>query len=151
MTIPRYLLEKHFAGDLRMIRAMEDQSQAVTDGVAATSALQDATVIVLSPNGDFTNERVLEVGDGIKVEITDDTVKLSVQNVAMVNGYPVTLNANSPANLILPVGATLVAGEYPMFDVSTLGNYANDAAAAAGGVVVGQAYRNGSTFCVRVT
>lgn len=29
-------------------------------------------------------------------------------------------------------------------------SYANDAAAAAGGVAVGQMYRNGSTVCVRI-
>jgi hypothetical protein len=33
----------------------------------------------------------------------------------------------------------------------SLGNYANDAAAATGGVVVGGLYRNGSTIQVRVT
>jgi hypothetical protein len=33
----------------------------------------------------------------------------------------------------------------------TLGNYANDAAAATGGVLVGGLYRNGSTIQVRVT
>jgi hypothetical protein len=33
----------------------------------------------------------------------------------------------------------------------SLGNYANDAAASAGGVLVGGLYRNGSTIQVRVT
>ena len=33
----------------------------------------------------------------------------------------------------------------------TLSNYANDTAAAAGGVAVGQLYRNGSVIQVRVT
>jgi hypothetical protein len=32
-----------------------------------------------------------------------------------------------------------------------LGNFANDAAAAAGGVVIGQFYRNGSVVQIRVT
>lgn len=32
----------------------------------------------------------------------------------------------------------------------TLGNYANDAAAAAGGILIGQLYRNGSVVQVRV-
>lgn len=34
---------------------------------------------------------------------------------------------------------------------SALGNYADDAAAAAGGVAVGELYRNGSVVQVRVT
>jgi hypothetical protein len=153
VTIPRYLLAKHFAGDERMIRAMEDQSKTVTDGVAATSALADATVIVLSPNGDFTNERVLEVGDGIKIEITDDTVKLSADSVAFTEGYPVTLIAQGLTALILPLTGTLVSGTNPQLDVTTLVNYANDAAAAAGTppVEIGQLYRNGSVVMVRVS
>jgi hypothetical protein len=150
MTIPRYLLNLHFKGDERMIRAMEDQSKVVTDGVAATSALADATVLVLSPNGDFTNERVLQVGDGISIEITDDTVKLSAENVAFTQGYVVTLIPQGETTLFLPLSGTLVAGENPQLDVTTLGNYANDAAAAGGGVVVGQLYRNGSIVMVRV-
>lgn len=33
---------------------------------------------------------------------------------------------------------------------ASLGNYASDAAAATGGVAVGQPYRNGSAICVRI-
>lgn len=36
-------------------------------------------------------------------------------------------------------------------DLGSLGDYANDAAAAAGGVVVGGFYRNGSVLMVRVS
>jgi hypothetical protein len=52
----------------------------------------------------------------------------------------------------LPIGGQQVAslgqtgGAY-----SSLGNYANDAAAAAGGVAVGALYRNGSVVQVRVS
>jgi hypothetical protein len=42
--------------------------------------------------------------------------------------------------------ATLVAA----LDPATLHNYANDAAAATGGVVVGGLYRNGSVLMIRV-
>jgi len=35
--------------------------------------------------------------------------------------------------------------------ISLLGNFANDAAAAAGGVVIGGFYRNGSVLQIRVT
>lgn len=35
--------------------------------------------------------------------------------------------------------------------ITTLGNYANDAAAAVGGVAVNQLYRNGSAVQVRVS
>jgi hypothetical protein len=154
MTIPRWLLNKHFGGDERMIRAMEDQSQSVTDGVAATSALADATVIVLSPNGDFTNERVLQVGDGIAMEITDDAVILSVQNVALTQAFPVTFLAQGLTNLVLPVAGTLVSSDSPTVDVNTLGAYTDDTAAATAGVPVGGLYRNSaspSQLMVRVS
>jgi len=154
MSIPRYLLDKHFNGDQRMIRAMEDQSRTVDDGVAATSALADATVIVLSPNGDFTNERVLKVGDGISIEITDDAVTLSVQNVAMVEGDGLTLITQGETQLILPLTGTVMVGESPKVDVTTLGAYADDAAAATAGVPVGGLYRNSaatSQLMVRVS
>jgi len=154
MSIPRYLLDKHFNGDQRMIRAMEDQSRTVDDGVAATSALADATVIVLSPNGDFTNERVLKVGDGISIEITDDAVTLSVQNVAMVEGDALTLITQGATQLILPLTGTVMVGESPKVDVTTLGAYADDAAAAAAGVPVGGLYLNSaatSQLMVRVS
>ena len=133
-----------------MIAAMEEHTASVTDNVAATAALKDATVIVLSPNGDFTNERVLEVGDGISIEVTDSTVKLSVENVAVTQGYPVTLLPQGVTTLILPLSGTLMSSESPMVDASTLGNYANDAAAATGGVPVNGVYRNGSALMVRV-
>src|SRR6185437_6490255 len=154
MSIPRYLLDKHFNGDQRMIRAMEDQSRTVDDGVAATSALADATVIVLSPNGDFTNERVLKVGDGISIEITDDAVTLIVQNVAMVEGDALTLITQGATQLILPLTGTVMVGESPKVDVTTLGAYADDAAAATAGVPVGGLYRNSaapSQLMVRVS
>jgi hypothetical protein len=133
---------------------MEDQSQSVTDGVAATSALADATVIVLSPNGDFTNERVLQVGDGIAMEITDDAVILSVQNVALTQAFPVTFLAQGLTNLVLPVAGTLVSSDSPTVDVNTLGAYTDDTAAAAAGVPVGGLYRNAaspSQLMVRVS
>ena len=151
MSIPRYLLAKHFPGDERMIRAMEDQSRTVDDGVAATSALADATVIVLSPNGDFTNERVLQVGDGIRIEISDDAVTLSVENVAVAQGYPITFISAGETQLIVPLSGTVMVGESPKVDVTTLGNFTDDAAAATGGVAVGQLYRNGSVIMCRVS
>lgn len=46
-----------------------------------------------------------------------------------------------------------VAGQLnPFFQrLASLPNYANDAAAAAGGVEIGELYRNGSVVMVRVT
>ena len=164
MKIPRQLLEKYFGADPRMMRAMEEQSTAIetnTEAVADTQALKDATVIVLSANGDFTNERVLEIGEGIAIEITDTTVKLSTQSVARTQDYEVTFAPPAGGiTLLLPAEGTLVSDVTPAVlenkslkapTLQSIPNYANDAAAAAGGVLVGQVYRNVSALMVRVT
>lgn len=53
----------------------------------------------------------------------------------------------------IPDWMRIVAGQLnPFFQrLSSLPNYANDAAAATGGVKVGELYRNGSIVMVRVT
>lgn len=45
---------------------------------------------------------------------------------------------------------TLSRDKWGRTEFASLGNYADDAAAAAGGVAVGQLYRNGSVVMVRV-
>lgn len=45
----------------------------------------------------------------------------------------------------------LSASGYMVFPIGNVGNYANDAAAAAGGVPVGGVYRNASVMMIRVT
>lgn len=47
-------------------------------------------------------------------------------------------------------GATSLDQSGVVFISATLGNYANDAAAASGGVPVGGLYRNGSVLMIRV-
>ena len=43
------------------------------------------------------------------------------------------------------------AGVFSTASITTLGNFANDTAAASGGVAVNQLYRNGSVVQVRVS
>lgn len=160
--LPRDLLAKHFGGDLRMIAAFEEQDEAVqaaSSSVEATGAMKDATVVVLSANGDFTNERVLEVGEGIRIEITAATVKLSVENIALTRDHKATLIPPAEVILFLPPEGTLVSAESPALlenktysapRLADIPNFVNDAAAAAGGVEVGQVYRNASVLMVRV-
>lgn len=155
-------LAQFFGNNPRLLRAFEDQSIAVQDAaesIGATAALKDATVIVLSANGDFTNERVLEIGDGIDVEITDTAVRLSVKDVARTQDFGVTFVPPAEVELFLPPEGTLVAAEIETTllkktinapKLSGLGNYANDAAAAGGGVPVTGMYRNGSVLMIRV-
>ena len=137
----------------RLLRAFEDQAQAVEDAtssVADTSAMKDATVIVLSANGDFTNERVLEVGEGIDIEITADRVRLSVKEVARTQDHDVTFVPPAEAVLFLPPDGTLLSDTVLAGDdvFAGLGVYANDAAANGGGVPIRGAYINSATGAV---
>lgn len=155
-------LAQFFGGNPRLLSAFEDQAVAVeaaTGGLETTQALKDATVIVLSANGDFTNERVLEVSDDIGIEITETTVKLTVKDVARTQGGDVVFVPPADVELFLPPEGTLVAAEIAATllkktldapKLTGLGNYANDAAAAAGGVPVTGMYRNGSVLMIRV-
>jgi hypothetical protein len=114
---------------------------------------------VLSANGDFTNERVLQVGDGIGIEITDTHVRLFTENVARTREGEVTLIPPADVELFLPPEGTLVSEESAAVlyqkaldapRLQSIPNFANDAAAAAGGVDIAQIYRNGSVLMVRV-
>lgn len=86
-----------------------DAAAAAAGGAAAaTGAIQNATVLTLSPNAAFTNERVLQL-DPTYFTVTDTGA-----NGQFVIGF------------IPPVAP---------------GPYADDAAAATGGVAVGSIYR----------
>lgn len=167
-TLPRDALFKALNGDKRLVAAFEQQAQVVQetqqqagDTVAATSALQDATFITLSPNETLTGERVLKVGPGISIATTDDAVTLSVSDEVphVSGGFAVQMIAQGRSTLILPLAGTLAtrSGEEtlnnktlasPLLD--GIGDYADDTAAAAGGVAVGGIYRTGSVLKVRV-
>ena len=137
----RDLLAKHFGGDHRMIAEFEASAEATkgnTASVADTVAMRDATVLVLSANGEFTNEFQLVVGDGLGFDIEPGAFTLWVD---VIGRGIVTLSRTETLS-----NKTLDA---PSF--TGLGNYANDAAAATGGVPIGGAYRNGSVMMVRVT
>lgn len=149
-TFRRADLEQFFGSNPRLLAAFERQSAAVeeaSNGVADTQAMKDATVIVLSGNGDFTNERVLHVGEGIQIDVTDDKVTLSVENVARTQDHGVTFVPQAEALLFLPPDGTLLSDT----TIALLGNYASDAAAAAGGVAIGELYHNAGVIHLRLT
>lgn len=166
-TLPRELLAQAL-GNPRLVAAFEQQAQVVAETqsqgaetVAATSALQDATFITLSPNDTLTGERVLEIGPGIRVEVTDSKIRLSVSDEVphVQGGFAVYMTAQNPVNLVLPEAGTLATQSQPETlsnktiqapKLATIGDYADDAGASAGGVPVGGVYRTGSALKVRV-
>lgn len=165
-------LDRRLLGEVfdnpRMVRAMEAQAVAVdaaTDGLStqaqATEQMQDASVIVLAPNGAFQGERVLVLGPGLVG--VDDGSTLTIRTsskIPTVNGdftllltlagntavaVPLTGVLATQANIETLANKTLAAPS-----LTGLGDYADDAAAASGGVPVKGVYRTGSTLKVRV-
>lgn len=162
----REQLAPFFGSNPRLLRAFEDQALAVAEtstaagvAVAATEALQDATVLCLSANGAFTGERVFQVDvAGLLLEDNGSTVTLRAK-VENPTPFGVTFAPIGDATFILPLSGTLVTQEAAQTlvaktlnapKVSGLANAADDAAAAGAGVPVGSMYRNGSVLMVRV-
>lgn len=160
-------LAQFFGSNQRLMRAFEDQatvvqeaSGAATSAAAATDALNDATVIVLSANAAFNNERVLRLETGLELDDSDPGyLTIRLKDVARSADYAVTLVPPGDATLFLPLTGTLATRanaetlSLKTIDapkITGLGNYANDAAAAAGGVPVTGVYRNGSVLMFRV-
>lgn len=129
---------------------------ATVETVAATTRLQDAAFVTLSANAELPNERVLEFGAGIGAAITDTTVRIYVtDNVPQVDGgFRVRFVTSGDTMLGLPPSGTLANEAWVQSQVSSLGaglvDYADDAAAAAGGIAVGKLYRTGSQIKVRI-
>lgn len=107
--------------------------------VAATTGIGNATVLTLSANDAFGNERILAHGTGVVFQDNGPggTLVIGLANDLHFNGgFRVAFNLLSDTNLDLPAsGRVLVDDDFAG------GPYANDAAAAADGVKVGQIYR----------
>jgi hypothetical protein len=169
MTYTRLMLQKYFAGDERMIRAMEDQQEQViasTDGLQttaqATQNLEQASVIVLAGNQAFTNERVLNLGRGLNGDDRNGVLTIQTSDIVplVTGGFSVTLVVVGDSQVRLPLNGTLATVANPETlerktldapSITNIGNYANDAAAAGGGVPVGGIYHNAGSLRVRLT
>lgn len=140
----------------KIIRFVEDlfvdtqaTSTAVDGTVAATGSIQSATVVTLSPNDAFDNERVLEAGTGITLIDHGPGESLVINassDIALNGGYSLSFNLFADSTLNLPATGRVITDQS-----AVLGNFANDSAAAAGGVPIDGLYRNGSIVMVRVT
>lgn len=162
--ISRPELERVF--NQRAARQFETLQEHVANTVETTSAnvdatetLQTATFVTLSANTELPNEYVLSVGPGLSISAASGAVTIYSEAPVISGGHPVTFTVTGPTNLALPISGILAtrAGVETLSNktlaaplVSGLGDYANDAAAAAGGVPVGGVYRNGSVLMVRV-
>lgn len=154
-------------GDMRVVQQFEDmqlrvaQSDAsVTANVEATERLENAAFVTLSENVELTNERVLALGDGLSVDTSDPGLVRLSTSVYSSGGHEVQFSTVGETALVLPPTGTLATrnGTETLSNktidaptLSGLGNYADDAAAAAGGVPVNGIYRDGSDLRIRVS
>lgn len=130
----------------QLFKSAASNSLAVTTGTEATQALNDATVVTLSPNAVFNNERVLAI-DPASLTIVDNgpgnTVVLAGK-IGVNGGFRCQFTIQGDTNPILPADGVIPS--------SSIGPYATDAAAAAAGVGIGEWYaKTGGTVAWRVT
>lgn len=139
-------LYKAFPNQPKVVRAFEALfrlNAATTDTIGAdtgtTSALTDATVITLSANDVLTNERILFVdAQGFTLNDQGPGKKIILGLVNLIQksqGCALFFNLEEDTALDLPASGRVVA----LPDDAT--TFADDAAAAAGGILVGSIYR----------
>lgn len=114
-------------------------SSQIEGSAGATRAIQDATVLTLSSNAAFNNERIVSFDPAI-FQVVDNgansTLAISLISAISTNGgYRLTFNLFADTNLDLPTSGRV------LISTITPAAYADDAAAAAAGVAVGEAYR----------
>lgn len=148
-SLNRAEISKLFPGNPKAVISYDElQRQVATNAttgatnVASTVELQNATAITLSPNDALVNERILNVGDGLTIidNGAGSTVVIGLEFlITLLGGYPLTFNLLADTNLTLPTDGRVIVDS----DISYLsaGPFANDAAAATGGIAVGQIYK----------
>lgn len=121
-------------------------TQDVAGVVAGTGAIQNATVLTLSSNTAFNNERIVAFDPAAFVVVDGgpgDTLAIGLLNLIVLNGAAAcTFNLQADTNLDLPTSGIIPS--------SAIGPFADDTAAAAGGVQLGAIYKvTGGTMAWR--
>ena len=119
---------------------------AVQSDVDQNEADADAALALKAPLADPDFTGVLEVDTSARLEFADNLTK--VHNV--LRGTSITIGNNIQLNPAAANGRVEVEGEFYLRP-SDLTDAADDTAAAAAGIIVGQVYRNGSQLMVRVS
>ena len=119
---------------------------AVQADVDQNEADADAALALKAPLADPDFTGLLEVDTNARLEFDSNLTKL--HNV--LRGTSIVIGNNITLNPAAADGRVEIEGEFYLRP-SDLTNAADDTAAAAAGVIVGQVYRNGSQLMVRVS
>ena len=119
---------------------------AVQSDVDQNEADADAALALKAPLADPDFTGLLEVDTNARLEFDSNLTKL--HNV--LRGTSIAIGNNITLNPAAADGRVEIEGEFYLRP-SDLTNAADDAAAAAAGVIVGQVYRNGSQLMIRVS
>jgi hypothetical protein len=134
-----------FNGNEKLIRAFEkvlltvaQNAKLSTANADATTDLQDATAVTLSPNAALNNERVLAVASPLALDDQGPGEKIVIGFTfpfSVPASHAFIMNLLTDTNITMPPAGRLMASgaEAPV--------YANDAAAAAAGYAVGDIYK----------
>ncbi len=123
------------SGRLDVLEADPTTATALSDGLALKAPLADP---------DFTGQ--LDVDTNARIEFADNLTK--IHNV--LRGTSINIGNNIEVKPAAAGGRVEITGDL-LIDASDFVDAANDTAAAAAGVVVGQVYRNGSDLKVRIS
>ena len=153
-ALTRSDLSRVFPDNPKVVRAFEQlfaatatNTEAVTTGALATQEINDATVLTLSSNDTFTNERLFAI-DPAAFSLTDEgpggRLILALLNVIQKTSvFPLYFDLDADTRVRLPTQGVIPS--------SAVGPYADDTAAAAAGVRVGEWYaKTGGTVAWRV-
>ena len=119
---------------------------AVQADVDQNESDADAAIALKAPLADPDFTGILEVDTNARIEFADNLTK--IHNV--LRGTSIHIGNNIELKPAAAGGRVEITGDL-LIDASDFVDAANDTAAAAAGVVVGQVYRNGSDLKVRVS
>lgn len=151
---PRDMLSRVFNGDQRMVLAFEELVARLTTAAeqaegasGAAGTLATAEILTLAPS-DLPAAKVLVPGTGI--DLAPDGTIATDSTVPASDGGRVIFLVTGDTDLFLPATGVVATTQDIMNYIASAEDYADDAAAAAGGVAVGRIYRTASVLKVRV-
>lgn len=145
-----------------MQKTVAGTQEAVEANIGDTQTIREATYITLSANAELPNERVFRWSSGLTTAIDENFITLSLTSAVprATGGFQVTFVPEGDSSIALPLtGRLATTKNAETFENKTLAtplvtgleDYADDAAASAGGVPINGLYRTGSSVKVRVS